>query len=240
MSDVVIPERLPLLIRLLGGKWRDGRRSYRMRWGELGFGRRGSAIDLINFGDESGWSLHLHAFWLDTFIKLPLRRRAVSCPDHSPMKSWGFSCDPQMGLHLHRGCRTKIVTMPWRYWVQTSHDVRRQDGSWVPFVGSWEHGEEPDGRHVETYPYRYVFLRTGEVQEREASIYVERRCRKLKWLRWLPFKRTSYAISVEFNDEVGERSGSWKGGVTGCSYSLRPDETPRECLLRMERERRFT
>lgn len=242
MSDVVIPERIPRLVRFLGGCWRDGRRQYRMRWGELGFGKRGAAFDLCLF--EEGHSLHLRALWIDAFIRLPFLRRWRRQPDEM-MESWGFSCDPEMGLHLHWGRRGKVITMPWRNWVQTAHDVRRPDGSWAAFVGSWEEkqspdgdGKEPDGRHVERLPYRYV-LRSGEVQNVIAAVHVERRTRKLKLLRWLPFGRTTHAIGVDFSDEVGERTGSWKGGVTGCSYTLRPGETPRKCLYRMQEERRF-
>lgn len=238
MSDIVIRDSLPSLIRMLGGKFRDGKRQYRMSWGELGVGKRGYAFDVINFGEDQGWSLHIHAFWINAFIKLPFAEREVRCPDYSPMMSWGFSGDPEMGLHIHRGCRTKVITMPWRDWVQTDHDVRRDDGSWVPFVGSWEHDKEPDGRQYETYPYRYV-LRSGEVQNVNATISVERRRRKLRWLRFLPFGRTTHAIDVSFDGEVGERAGSWKGGCCGCGYTLRPDETPRECLHRMQEERKF-
>lgn len=46
-------------------------------------------------------------------------------------------------------------------------------------------------------------------------------------------------IDVDFDGEVGERTGSWKGGTVGCSYESRPGETPVQTLRRMERERRF-
>jgi hypothetical protein len=231
---VVVPERMPWPVRLLGGRWKDGRRSYRMRWGDLNIGRRGAAVDLCLF--EEGHSLHLRALWIDTFIKLPFLRRWRREP-HEIMESWGFSLDPEMGLHLHWGRHTKVLTMPWRNWVQSAHDVLRADGSWAPYAATWR-DEEPDGRHIEKHPYRYV-LRSGEVQNREASIYVERRTRKLKALRWLPFGRTSHSIDVAFSEEVGERTGSWKGGCVGCGYTLRPGETPREALYRMQEERKF-
>jgi hypothetical protein len=48
-----------------------------------------------------------------------------------------------------------------------------------------------------------------------------------------------YLQYIEFNDEVGERTGSWKGGTLGCGYNLLPNETPLECLRRMEKERKF-
>lgn len=251
INSIVVPARMPALVRAIGGRWKDGRRSYRMKWGELSFGKRGSAFDLCMFSADDGggrFSLHLHALWVSAFISLPFLNRWAFAPGEM-MVSWGYSHAPDMGLHLHWGerklssfphrqQRTKIVTMPWRDWMQTAHDVRRSDGTWAPYVGSWERDKEPDDRHKATYPYRYV-LRSGEVQDRNATIYVERRVRKLKWLRWLPWGRTSYAISVDFDGEVGERAGSWKGGCTGCSYELRKDETPLECLRRMLRDRRF-
>jgi hypothetical protein len=112
----------------------------------------------------------------------------------------------------------------------------------VPVKSSWElkEGEAGDGRWQETYPYHYC-LSNWTVQERTATICVEER----EW-RWrifkyvLPWPRKVHRyIEIEFNEEVGDRTGSWKGGTVGCSYSLRPDETPLECLRRMERERRF-
>lgn len=38
---------------------------------------------------------------------------------------------------------------------------------------------------------------------------------------------------------LGARRGSWKGGCVGCGYDMRPEEAPKETLMRMQRERRF-
>lgn len=46
-------------------------------------------------------------------------------------------------------------------------------------------------------------------------------------------------IYINFSGEVGARAGSWKGGTVGCSYEMKPGETPRQTLMRMQRERRF-
>jgi hypothetical protein len=231
---VIYDKPLPLILRLLGARWSDGGREWRMRWGSLSI-RQGWACELCLFSEDR-FALRLHALRVQVFISLPFLSRFAWEPAEM-MESWGASCADGT-LHLHWGAHSKLFWLPWRHWERVSHNVRRPDGSWAPYVGIWERDKEPDGRHVETHPYRYV-LRSGQVQQRTATIYVERDRRKLTLFRWLPFARTRYYIDVAFSDEVGERSGSWKGGTVGCAYELRPNETPRECLRRMERERKF-
>lgn len=245
-GGVVYENGIPFLVRLLGCRFRDSRRSFRMKWGELSI-RPGWACQICLFGDGPHFSLNLHLLRIQVFVTLGFLNRFAFEP-HEMMEAWGASCSDG-SIHFHWRRHTKIWTFPWCDWMQVGHDVRRPDGSWAPFVGSWEcarplddgtfrPGKEPDLRHLESYPYRYM-LRSGEVQQRTATIYVERRIRRLRWLRALPMGKTSHAISVEFNDEVGERTGSWKGGTIGCGWELRPNETPRECLSRMESERKF-
>jgi hypothetical protein len=53
------------------------------------------------------------------------------------------------------------------------------------------------------------------------------------------FSKTQKTISIDFDREVGERKGSWKGGTLGCGYELLPNENPLECLRRMEKDRKF-
>ncbi len=46
-------------------------------------------------------------------------------------------------------------------------------------------------------------------------------------------------IEVNFSSEIGERVGSWKGGVLGTGYEMKKGETPYQTLKRMENEKRF-
>lgn len=238
MTTIIWDIPIPPFLRLLGARWRDRPRSFRMKWGDLSFGSHGWALELCLF--ERGYSLHVHALWIKLFVHLPFLDRWKHEPEEI-MESWGGSYSPDAGgLHLRWGARYKIVTMPWRDWSHCTHEVRRWDGQWVPYVGSWEHDKVPDFRHTEAYPYHYL-LRSGEKQDRIATIYADRRTWRLRWLRWTSaFQKTRYSIDVQFNEEVGERTGSWKGGVLGCGYDLHPGETPLQCLHRMEQERRFT
>ena len=87
----------------------------------------------------------------------------------------------------------------------------------------------------ETHPYQYQ-LNSGVMQLRSATIFPEER----EWFRyWLPSKLIRKTISIDFDDEIGEETGSWKGGCTGCGYELRHGESPLESLRRMEKERKF-
>jgi hypothetical protein len=114
-----------------------------------------------------------------------------------------------------------------------SRDPRRYIAIAMPW--EWRHREHTVLGEPEQHPYRYV-LRSGEVQERIATIKPER----LLWTRpWLPHKRESRHINIDFNDEVGERTGSWKGGVLGCGYDMLPGDRPVDALRRMEHERKF-
>jgi len=119
------------------------------------------------------------------------------------------------------------------------HEVRRADGTWEPYVGIWERGKTPDQRELMTFPYRYT-LKNGTIQDRTATVYVERRAWRPLCLKWTSlFEKERISIDVEFSDEVGERTGTWKGGTVGCGYEMLPGETPEQCLRRMERERKF-
>lgn len=79
-------------------------------------------------------------------------------------------------------------------------------------------------------------LHNGKKQHIKATVHVTRHIRRRKWL---PFRSNDDGIWVEFSEEVGPETGSWKGGVTACGWNLRPRETALACLRRMEAVRRF-
>jgi hypothetical protein len=189
-----------------------------------------------------GLCLFREEYCLDLFgflIALPFLDRWVFEP-HEIMESWRITtCDGSVQFNWGRHC--KVIWLPWcRERVQ--HEVRRPDGSWAPYVGSYERDKEPDGRGLFYYPYEYA-LRSGEVQRATATVYVERnryvwrlfRKTPLFWWLW----RWGYCIAIEFDREMGERAGSWKGGTVGCYWELRKGESPEQALRRMEREREF-
>lgn len=226
------------------------REMLRFTWLEVSF-KFGLALALLNFGDDDDrghFTLHIHLIWPNIYLRLPfLPRRA---PKDDMLDCWGFSlsCDSWSDIHLNWGHRTKIVQMPWALEFYRK-SVLAKNGTWLherakARLGgfqSWaaQRSVIEAQAHKETHPYTYT-LRNGTVQERTATIMVEEWEWRRRWLQWTPlFALVRKSIEVQFSDEVGERSGSWKGGCIGCSYEMKPGETPRETLRRMEMERTF-
>lgn len=172
-------------------------------------------------------------------------------------ESWGFSY-AERALHLHWGTkpgsnrwegksRTKLIWMPWDFGGAVRWEVLREDGSLAPVIHEYASKDDftypwRDGRKMYQAEYTYT-LKNGEQQKRIATFHVS----EMEW-RWRIFHRLPFrfgpkilqrSINVHFNDEVGERTGSWKGGCTGCSYVMLPNESALDCLRRMERERKF-
>lgn len=194
------------------------------RWNEVAYAKLGLSGLQAEIEFPSDWHEDRQG-WLR--IGLGLIRIAIAFPwpwvvpdDYQcsgPRFGFMFFGD---GLHLHwgkdhgrRDDPSKVVAMPW----------------------AWRHREHRVLSEPESHPYTYV-QSWGEVQQRTATIKAESR----RWTRpWLPYARVSRYIDVEFDREVGERSGSWKGGCIGCSYDMLPGEQPLDALRRMERDRRF-
>lgn len=187
--------------------------------------------------EETGYCLDLFGF----LIALPFLDRWYREPKEI-MEAWGASYFDR-AIMLKWGNKSKFIHMPWSF-DHVKWDVMQPDGNFALKDRSYD-GDPKDGRWIATYPYRYT-LRNGEVQERMATIYVERgywHWLLAKWLHlplWFPVvNMMRQSIDVQFSDEVGERSGTWKGGCIGCGYDMLPGETAEQTLRRMERERVF-
>jgi len=209
---------------------------------ELSWNRWGLALVIIYEGPDREhswpWMLHFHFLLINCFIHFWAPPIKIDPNYDDQWISWGFSFHDR-DLHVNWGQKwTRLFTYPWVK-EQIRHEVRRPDGCWVPYVGTWEQDKVQDGREVLQYPYTYK-LESSDIQHRIASVYVERRFYRPRWFKWTRlFETQAQWLEVEFNDEVGERSGSWKGGCMGCAYDIRPNETPLDALRRMERDRKF-
>lgn len=161
--------------------------------------------------------------------------------------SWGFDLSREFGIVWHWRHTYKSWRWPF-HTINLDHSYMTHDG-WrtVPNYGVGNMPEHEEGNPFwnrpgacfEAHPYTYT-LRSGEVQRRTASILHERWTRGRNILSRLGWPtQVEHVIDVHFDDEVGERTGSWKGGTIGCGYEMSPDEAPLDTLRRMERERKF-
>lgn len=114
-------------------------------------------------------------------------------------------------------------------------DIR---GSGKKFLDTYEERQTIEKTVSKTFDYTYT-LKSGEVQHRTAEVFVDRMEWRARWYPIIPLTKIRTCISVKFNEELGERTGSWKGGCTGCGYEMLPKETPENTLRRMEIERKF-
>jgi len=195
---------------------------------ELHWGRLSFAIEYGIFCSGEDAHLHLAVPGIEIWICGPLTAKQKAMVDipatEQTFNGWGYGINIS-GRHLtiYTGLDDGkprngfwLYEWPWRRWHHVRHEVLTPS---------------------EVHPYLYT-LRNKQIQIRTAKIQVEER----EW-RWMwkasSFKKVQRYIDIKFNDEVGEQTGSWKGGTIGCGFNMLKGETPLQCLRRMENERRF-
>lgn len=205
------------------GECRLGR--YGSFWNRFAITKWRWEISLCKF--KESWAIKLFFIWIRLWQ-----------PKTEPvdvMEKWGFGID--FGEHIHFSWRNshRFFRTPF------SRYNFRVEKLCVPgvYIDNKEAEEAAYMRFV--YPYHYT-LESGEVQNRIARVTVEKSlytyhfflCRWLKWPRFCKLW-----ACIEFSDEVGEETGSWKGGCVACWFEIKPGETVAECLRRMELTRKF-
>ena len=222
---------IPFLLRMLGAT-RICTRSIEFTWGYivLDFGLE---FCLDHTYEEGVPRLRMHFIFPGINIELPFLKQRYDDVNNSPR--YGFDYHSTTAW-WHWGLKMYSYYMPWA-WTHVRHQVMAPQG-WSKPSGEYEQPYN-DCRLIEVHPYLY-HLSWGEIQYRKATVYMEEREWRWKWLTWLPFpKIISTCINIHFDNEVGEQTGSWKGGTVGCSYEIRNGETMFQCLKRMEKERSF-
>lgn len=224
-------------VERLFGVWRVNKDSYDTKWGY--FAPRFGFEIILNRGGyfDQRYSIQFCFVFGVFHIHLPIK---TSIPESCETPRYGIAIHNNtfwiyLGGEMDEGWNQ--VQQKWIAWdlpffsyVFDFHKVMNKNGEWVKY--------DSDNNQAATETYNYTYkLNNGEIQNRKAECYREKR----QWHRkWFPFiKLVRENIDVSFSDEVGERSGTWKGGTVGCSYDLLPDESIESCLIRMEKERDF-
>lgn len=222
---------------------------YRNRWLEVAMPCHSmGSLTLNNYHEHDSLNISLFRFGL--YFKLPKFLRG----EVMEQAYGGYFGDDALVLEWNK--KRKFFHYPWsldfhaRYELVTSEKYGPEHSvtCWVkvedrrdPLLHARRRRGLPHGEvgTKSSHPYRYT-LRSGSVQERSATIFGMRYEHRRRWLPFVDwFAKKSDSIQVEFSDEVGERTGSWKGGCIGCGYTLLPGETLLQCLRRMESERKF-
>lgn len=182
--------------------------------------------------------LHVDFLWFRlfySFLDCEGREYGFSYNDKSLFSYWGYGSGFNMGPE---GGFCKIIYMPWNYGSCVESKIIAKNGKWIDSLG-WELNDLIIKK--ESFPYSYT-LRSGEVQNRTATVSVSRQVWYWRIFRRLKIgpKIDTTTIDVSFDGEVGESTGSWKGGTIGCSFEMKKGESVEVALRRMERERKFT
>ena len=231
-----------LMQRLLG-MWRINRDSIDFKWGY--FAPRWGFSLMLNRGGyfDQRYAVTICLIWGVLHLNLPFRTRLAEGCD---LPRYGI-CIHNNSLWLYMGGdydeswgqvtndRIWSWELPFVTWQFIAHEVRRKDGKYQSRNIMSDDKDDNIERHI--LPYTYT-RKNGEVQKVNATCEVHRWAWHRKWLPWV--KKIRQDIDFQFDGEVGESAGSWKGGVIGSSYDMQPGETVEQCFRRMEREREFS
>lgn len=209
--------------------WLKNGQSVELSWGKRGWAF-GVGIHIHDNDDDLGDRMLCVKLWRFTaFLPLGIVPHPWPALEGPQWSAYGSS---EFGLAFRWGLRRKSFDWPWMLHT-LRYEMQMPDGSWR---GVFDFDAEP-AKEAHAYVYR---LNSGEIQHRTATISKRRHVltykvfKRIGWPRWV-----KESIDIQFSDEVGERSGSWKGGCVGCNYDLRAGETMEQALRRMEAERKF-
>lgn len=214
--------------------------TYHFKWGELSWHPRRWDLSLryCNFGGCESRDMIIFSPLFCSFYIFLSEEYDRNWDDEG--FSYGFYVYAWESLVMEWGEKCVYFDFPYitRIWKRTEVFDTHGNLKFVENKGdkNWDERWKISKQIKTPYPYKYT-LKNGEVQERIANVHVTTMHWTRKWFPFLKIKRRY--IDVEFSDEVGEETGSWKGGCIGCSYELKQGETPEECLRRMEKEREF-
>lgn len=205
--------------------------------------------------EEPNGELHISMFGWHSVFKFPWKSKRFPYGD----------CDaPEWGIAIHNntfwvykggngnldgGTKYWSWDLPFFTWEHVRHEVVCNFGDseddclmLVPYESLIQHGKnyEPLEKNCLVRKFRYDFCDSYDDTVVPCTFWVEEREWRPKWLTWTGlFKKVRRYIEIVFDDEVGKEKGSWKGGCVGCSYDLKPGESPIDCIKRMETERKF-
>jgi hypothetical protein len=153
----------------------------------------------------------------------------------------------ERSLHLHWG-ETKVYWLPWD-WEIVRHDLLYPNGdvywhnkyprvrlgekqknnySWYEILDGNQSPYPKSDTQVEVAKYVNLehYTKDGRQQIAKIRLAGEEREWRYRWFKWLPWPRKISRVVDCYSDvELGQRAGSWKGGMMGWSVEWREDES---------------
>lgn len=217
----------------------------RYSWGELSFKKKnlfcGSSTGIKLSHDTSSGGKNLSIYFLWVRLLIYLNKNEVHYFNDESYRWYGFYLYDGIELVVGFAKWSKTIYLPWMYeWKST--ELLDFDKKTVLYketkTNRIDSGLRHDFKKVVARVANYSYVRNnGETQHRQAFYHVER----WTWaMRWFPFiEKVKTSVEVTFDKEIGEGVDSWKGGCVSCAYEIKDNETPLQCLRRMENERKF-
>lgn len=243
MTGFTLPEHSPLWARLLGLRidWQsrptDRTRTYHSanRRVEVTVGLHGIRFAVEKTSYEEHTLLHLEVPGFALFARVG---RGREVPAGEMAISWGASIH-EGDLVLDWGARRARFTLnPFRWHGYRSESLI-SDGSWND-TPRWRPEAAALDWYTEEHPYAIASLPSTkmaiETWRATATCYVERTTRTR---RFLPFwRRVEHWVYFDLSDEIGETTGSWKGGTVGFSEEMLPGDSVQDVVQRAARKGR--
>lgn len=144
-----------------------------------------------------------------------------------------------LGAQTHDSSTTKNWScfLPWTNWDMVRHSLYAPDGSHFYTEPRFKRGNRPKGfdyyvwKVRETAPASYFAFEDYDGKHLIATCHIEEREWRIgygfwKILRLFNKPLVHRDLNLEFDHEMGPEKGSWKGGTTGHSCEMRPEDFP--------------
>lgn len=164
-----------------------------------------------------------------------------------PINTNGLAVDaPRWGVDFHNDTfwlyvgKSKVITWDLPFftfeWIRTS--VLLNDETWEHDTKSHKKNLYDDFWEDKKKYYIYSFTDYYDGEVIPVKFFVLEREHRPKWLNWTTiFSKKTRMIEIDFSKPVGkDKKDNWKGGLVGCSYEMKQNENPMDCIIRFEKE----
>ncbi len=201
--------------------------------------------DTFSYEDDNRHHMRMSLGWGLLYLYFPWKNHGTDWNDfNDPEPKYGYYFYGEGKFFdqivFEFGKKSKTVDMPWAldfykkgvmlknsvWWTCNEKDIKKAKKQGIQTWKDLRFNLDDDDERIlkKKYPFTYV-TKNGEIQNTTATCHVEIREWRPKWFMWTKaFRFIRRDLEINFNDEMGNRRGSWKGGVLGVSAPITRDE----------------